>query len=67
MDEQQWRRRQRVALLVYAPWIGLAWGALAGLLIGRLAPWPIAQTLGAIVGALAGWRFGRRVSASRSS
>jgi hypothetical protein len=62
-----WRERQRAALVTFSPWIGAAWGALAGMLLGAAVPWQLAQTFGALLGGVAGWRLGRAVSERRRS
>jgi len=66
-SEHRWSERQRDALVHYAQWIGLAWGALLGLGVGALLPWDLAQTAGALVGAVIGLRTGRRVNAAAAT
>jgi hypothetical protein len=67
VTEPTWWTRQRTALQVYAPWIGAAWGALLGMAAGALTPWPLAQTVGVLLGGLVGWWVGRRLRSAQRS
>ncbi|MDX6225822.1 MAG: hypothetical protein QOE64_2198 [Frankiales bacterium] len=65
MTQLGWRGRQRAALVHFAPWIGVAWGALLGMGLGALLPWSLAQTAGVLLGGLVGWRLGSRINSSQ--